>query len=129
VTQGVHTVKAGENVSPVKPFLLPELTVDGLASAEVGAVELDDDGALVFANKAACDFLASREPGDPFFTLAAPWASTGVFLGRFRKGVDDDEMDVIFPYVITFNRSPLSILVWLYRDPQTRKNWVFLRKD
>lgn len=129
MTQGVHSAKAREASPSAWPFPLPDLTAEGLASADIGAVELDDDGALVYANKAACEYLASLDLGDPFFTQSAPWASSGAFLGRFRKGVDDDQMDVVFPYVLTFNRSPLSIMVRLYRDPQTRKNWVFLRRD
>jgi hypothetical protein len=49
-----------------------------------------------------------------------------MFWGRFRRGVDDDLMDVSFPYLVIDEGPSRSIWVRLYRHPVSKRNWVFM---
>lgn len=98
--------------------------VDGLA-----IVELDDDGTVLGINSQArklCRLEKAQPVGQSFFVSVAPWAANQVFFGRFRKGVDDDAMDASFRYFLTFLTTPQEITVRLYRDAQSKRNWVLM---
>src|SRR4051794_36005701 len=70
-----------------------------------GAIRLDTNGKVLSYNAAEAK-LTGRDPkrviGRNFFTQVAPCTNVQAFAGRFREGVAQKKMHVIFPYRFDF---------------------------
>ena len=79
------------------------------------------------------DELANIQPADAegksFFTQVAPCTNNNLFFGSFKKGVQDGELNVLFPYTFTYRMRPTNVKVHIYRDAATRTNWVLVKKN
>ena len=96
-----------------------------------GAIRLDKDGKVLSYNAAEAR-LTGRDPkrviGRNFFTDVAPCTNVQAFAGRFREGVAQKKMHVIFPYRFDFQMAPRDVTVTLFYSEQTDSAWVFVRE-
>jgi photoactive yellow protein len=103
---------------------------DELDNAPFGIVRLKDDGTVAFYNRYESELSGvdpSEAVGQNFFTDLAPCSNNLLFEGRFRQGVEDDDLDEHFTYTFTYKMRPTLVDVRLYRDDAGR-NWVLIRK-
>ncbi|PEN14583.1 hypothetical protein CRI94_06060 [Longibacter salinarum] len=111
---------------------LPHSELDRL---DVGVLRLNDEGRVLYANDAASKTLPGihGSRGESlvdrnFFFSLAPGTSNSLFRGRFKSGVENDDLNVRFPYTIVHPTEPsINLAVHLYRTG-TGNNWVFLRR-
>jgi photoactive yellow protein len=124
------------------PALLPEdalSQLDQMSSEEldalpVGALRLDDEGRIQTLNEKGLSFPGLGTPtnradvtGTRLFERV-PGTSNTLFLGRFRNGVEQGEMDARFPYTfVTPGDRPTVFLVHLYRKGGQQANWLLFR--
>jgi len=110
---------------------LASLSRDAADAAEFGIVKVDDEGRIELYNKYEAE-LAGVTPaaaeGRNFFTEIAPCTNNKLFHGRFQSGVAADELDSEFNYTFTYKLRPTNVAIHLKRDPETKSNWVFVKK-
>jgi photoactive yellow protein len=103
---------------------------DELHNAPFGIVRLDDEGHVEFYNRYESN-LSGVSPSDAlgqnFFQELAPCSNNHLFLGRFREGIADDDLDERFTYTFTYKMRPTLVDIRLYRD-QEKQNWVLIQK-
>ena len=101
-----------------------------LHDAPFGIVRLDDDGNVTFYNRYESN-LSGVPPADAlgknFFNELAPCSNNHLFLGRFREGVANDDLDERFTYTFTYKLRPTLVDIRLYRDRE-EQNWVLIQK-
>jgi len=111
---------------------LPSMTRAQLDALEYGAVKVDDSGVIELYNRYEAE-LANIQPADAegksFFTQVAPCTNNNLFFGSFKKGVQDGDLNVLFPYTFTYRMRPTNVKVHMYRDAATRTNWVLVKKS
>ena len=110
---------------------LPSMTRAQLDALEYGAVKVDDSGVIELYNRYEAE-LANIQPADAegksFFTQVAPCTNNNLFFGSFKKGVQDGELNVLFPYTFTYRMKPTNVLIHLYKCSRTRSNWILVKK-
>ncbi len=130
-------------VNPVKPlagqFVPPEI-IDGVAlmnrsqadSCDFGVIKVDDSGKILLYNRYEAE-LADVTPavaeGRSFFTEIAPCTNNALFFGQFKKGVAEGDLNMLFSYTFTYKMRPTKVKVQLFRDPDSKTNWVFVQKS
>ena len=111
-------------------------SIDRMSETELdalpfGAIRLDREGKVLSYN-AAESKLTGRDPqrviGRNFFTEVAPCTNVQEFAGRFREGVAQRKMHVIFPYRFDFEMAPRDVTITLFYSEQTECAWVFVRE-
>ena len=111
---------------------LPSMSRAQLDALNYGAVKVDDAGVIELYNRYEAE-LANIQPADAegksFFTQVAPCTNNNLFFGSFKKGVQDGELNVLFPYTFTYRMRPTNVKVHIYRDAATRTNWVLVKKN
>ncbi|MFB6273887.1 MAG: PAS domain-containing protein [Salinibacter sp.] len=109
---------------------LRHLGADTLNAAPFGIIRIDDEGIVQFYNRYESN-LSGVPPEDAvgtnFFTELAPCSNNPLFLGRFKEGVDDGELDEHFTYTFTYKMRPTLVDVRLYRD-EAGNNWILIQK-
>ncbi len=103
---------------------------DELNRAPFGIIQLDDAGTVQFYNRYESN-LSGIDPdkavGTNFFTELAPCSNNPLFLGRFKNGVREGELDEYFTYTFTYKMRPTLVDVRLYRD-EAGNNWIMIQK-
>ncbi|MBV9497380.1 MAG: PAS domain-containing protein [Acidobacteria bacterium] len=114
------------------PNAVNRLTEQELDALPFGAIRLDRDGIVLSYNRTESK-LTGRDPqrviGRNFFTEVAPCTNVQEFAGRFREGVANRNMHVIFPYRFDFEMAPRDVTVTLFWSDQTETAWVFVREQ
>lgn len=108
---------------------LPDLSAADLDKLPFGAIRLDRRGNIVNFNAVeVClsGLKAADIIGKNFFTEVAPCTNVREFAGRFREGIADKSLHVVFPYSFNF-KPPRSVTVTLYYHPATDSAWVLVR--
>jgi photoactive yellow protein len=110
---------------------LPSMSRAEVDAQDFGIVKVDDNGNITLYNRYEAD-LASVEPsaaeGKSFFTQIAPCTNNTLFFGNFKRGVKDGKLNALFPYTFTYRMRPTNVKVHMYRDANTRTNWVLVKK-
>lgn len=110
---------------------LPALSPAQLDDFDFGVVKVDDTGTIEFYNRYEAN-LAGVEPsvaeGRNFFTQIAPCTNNRLLFGRFKEGVAADCLCEAIPYTFTYKMKPTNVNIHLYRDPESRTNWVLVKK-
>ena len=109
---------------------LRHASTDELNKAPFGIIKIDDEGTVQFYNRYESN-LSGVDPeealGTNFFTELAPCSNNPLFLGRFKDGVQEGELDEYFTYTFTYKMRPTLVDVRLYRD-QAGNNWILIQK-
>ncbi|WP_291132466.1 PAS domain-containing protein [Erythrobacter sp.] len=110
---------------------LATLSREAADAADFGIVKVDDEGKIELYNKYEAE-LAGVTPaaaeGRNFFTEIAPCTNNKLFHGRFKSGVEADELDTEFNYTFTYKLRPTNVAIRLKRDKESKSNWVFVKK-
>jgi photoactive yellow protein len=110
---------------------LPSMSRAEVDAQDFGIVKVDDNGNITLYNRYEAD-LASVEPsaaeGKSFFTQIAPCTNNTLFFGNFKRGVKEGKLNALFPYTFTYRMRPTNVKVHMYRDANTRTNWVLVKK-
>jgi photoactive yellow protein len=107
---------------------LSEGDIDNLA---FGAVELDATGKIISYNAAEGD-LTGRDPsecvGKNFFSEVAPCTKSPEFYGRFKEGVEKDDLNCMFEYTFDYNMQPTKVKVHMKKALVSDSYWVFVKR-
>ncbi len=132
-----------QNANPAKPSLgtvrgtlpteallrLPQMEHDEFNTLPVGAIQVDDAGTILKYNRTEGDMTGFRpedvEGKNLFFGLA-PCMNNGLIYGKFRAGVDANDLDHEVLYALTYRMRPVLTQIRLWRDPATHTNWLLL---
>lgn len=110
---------------------IDRMSAEELDALPFGAIRLDKQGTILTYNMTESK-LTGRDPkrviGRNFFTDVAPCTNVQAFAGRFREGVAQGDMHVIFPYRFDFEMAPRDVTVTLFYSRQTDTAWVFVRE-
>ena len=107
---------------------LDQATADQL---DFGVVEVDDQGVIKIYNDYEAELagvLKNNAIHKNFFLEVAPCTNNGLFLGRFRKGVENENLSVAFNYTFTYKMRPTPVAAVLYRSPTSGRNYVFIKR-
>lgn len=103
---------------------------EALDTAPFGIIRVDDDGIVQFYNQTESELSGispSEAVGTNFFTKLAPCSNNPLFLGRFKEGVEEGELDEHFTYTFTYKMRPTLVDVRLYRD-EAGNNWMMIQE-
>ncbi len=101
------------------------------AAAEVGIVEVDELGVIKIYNKYESDLAGvarANAVGKNFFLEVAPCTNNRLFMGTFKSGVQSGNMDKKFNYTFTYKMKPTPVEIHLYRDAQSGRNLIFVKR-
>jgi photoactive yellow protein len=99
---------------------------------DFGVVKVDDAGKILMYNKYESEmggYAASAVEGKNFFTDIALCTNNALFFGQFKKGVAAGTLNMLFPYMFTYKMKPTNVKVHMYRDADSKTNWVFVKKS
>ena len=110
---------------------LPEHTSQSINDLDFGAVKVDDEGFIELYNEYESNLsgveIAAAE-GRNFFTQLAPCTNNDLVYGTFKEGVSDDDLDTAFPYTFSYKMQPTLVDIQMYRHPEDKSNWIFVKK-
>lgn len=99
-------------------------------NAAFGIIKLEADGKILLYNKYE-SILAGvpieKAEGKNFFTDIAVCTNNRIFFGRFKEGVAQGNLDLVFNYVFTYKMKPTNVVIHLYHDKISKTNWVFVK--
>jgi len=131
-------MESAKEIEPVVPpdelDLLPRQSQQILDGMGYGIIRVDDEGRVGYANDAAAAVLpgvtgtAQESMIDRnFFFSLAPGANSSMFRGRFKSGVEAQDLNVLFPYTFIHPTEPAAnLVVQLYRS-ERNENWILIR--
>jgi photoactive yellow protein len=111
---------------------LASMSGSQLDALPFGVVKVDGEGNIVHMNTYEADLGgvdARGVEGRNFFTQVAPCTNNNMFLGSFKKGVGNNDLNVLFPYTFTYKMKPTNVKVHMYRDSASGTNWVLVQKS
>lgn len=121
-------------MSFVKPEIIrdiPYMSRTQLDALDFGCVRVDDSGIVQMYNKYESE-LANVDPADAigrnFFRELAPCTNNRLVFGRFKDGVAAGKLDAVVTYAFTYKMRPTLVNIHLFRDPQTKTNWVMVKR-
>lgn len=109
---------------------LPKMSRGEIDGIGFGVIKVDDQGVIELFGQGETDFSgvkAEAAEGRNFFTQIAPCTNNRLFYGRFRKGVEANELDLVMPYTYTYKMRPTNVIIHLWRDAETGTNWILTR--
>lgn len=99
-------------------------------NAAFGIIKLEADGKILLYNKYE-SILAGvpieKAEGKNFFTDIAVCTNNRIFFGRFKEGIAQGNLDLVFNYVFTYKMKPTNVVIHLYHDKISKTNWVFVK--
>lgn len=107
---------------------LDQLTYEQLENLPFGVIELDDNGIVKFFNNTESSNTGvskSDAQGKNFFTEVAPCTNNFIFKGSFKNGVENNDMNLLFPYTFTYKMKPTHVKIHLHRT-KSKRNFVFI---
>lgn len=108
---------------------LSQMPPDEFDTLPVGAIQVDDGGAILKFNRTEGDMTGFRPEdviGKNLFFELAPCMNNGLVYGKFRAGLDAGNLDHEVLYALTYRMRPVLTQIRLWRDPATQTNWVLL---
>lgn len=107
---------------------MDDADIDNLA---FGLIQLDRDGRILRYNAAEADIANLDQEGMVgrlFFKDVAPCTRTDVFEGRFRKGVEEGELDIEFAYVFDHQMPRTQVRVHMRQADDGETYWVMVKR-
>ncbi|MFN4243843.1 MAG: PAS domain-containing protein [Tepidisphaerales bacterium] len=101
-------------------------------ACDFGVVKVDDSGKILLYNRYEAELAGitpSTAEGRNFFTEVAPCTNNALFFGQFKKGIASGNLNLMFPYTFTYKMKPTNVKVHMFRDPDSKTNWVFVKKS
>ncbi|MBC7690301.1 MAG: PAS domain-containing protein [Methylotenera sp.] len=101
------------------------------SASTVGIVEVDDSGVIKTYNQYEAELAGVEKKavfGRNFFTDVAPCTNNRLFLGAFKQGVQTNSIDKKFNYTFTYKMKPTPVVIQIYRDTGSKRNFIFVQK-
>lgn len=101
------------------------------SATNIGIVEVDDSGIIKLYNDYEANLAGVDKKsvfGRNFFTEVAPCTNNRLFLGAFKQGVQTNTMDKKFNYTFTYKMKPTPVVIQIYRDSSSKRNFIFVQK-
>lgn len=96
-----------------------------------GAIKLDAKGNILQYNAAEGE-ITGRNPdeviGKNFFDDVAPCTKTDDFYGKFKEGVKNNDLNVLFEYQFDYKMSPTKVKVHMKKALVGEEFWVFVKR-
>lgn len=112
---------------------IDHLSAEKFDNLPFGAIKLDRDGRIQAYNATEEEISGRRAQdviGRDFFHEVAPCTNVQEFAGKFREGVEKEELNHVFPYRFDFQMTPVDVWVRLYYSKSLKSTWVFVaRRD
>lgn len=108
---------------------IPQMTRQQIDALPLGVVRVDDQGFIKLYNRAESGFSGvpvHEAEGQHFFGELAPCTKNRIVFGRFKDGVRSGQLDFRLLYTFTYRMRPTNVQLHLYRDPETKTNWIFV---
>lgn len=125
---GMEVVKFGAEDIENTLSKLSNKDVDGLA---FGAIELDKDGKILSYNSTE-GAITGRKPedvmGKNFFREVAPCTNRPEFFGKFKDGVENDNLNTMFEYVFDYNMQPTKVKVHMKKALSGNSYYIFVKR-
>lgn len=109
---------------------LGNLTRAEADNAAFGIIKLEADGKILLYNKFESNLAGvpiEKAEGKNFFTDIAVCTNNRIFFGRFKEGIAQGNLDLVFNYVFTYKMKPTNVIIHLYFDKVSKTNWVFVK--
>lgn len=109
---------------------LPNLDRTQIDEIDIGLIKVTETGIIEIFNRYESEFSGvQREAaeGRNFFTQVAPCTNNRLFFGRFKKGVEKGELDLVIPYTYTYKMRPTHVTIHLYRHPKDQSYWIITK--
>jgi photoactive yellow protein len=118
---------AGTSLADEGVRRLPRMARSEIDALPMGVIQLSDDGKVLLYNATESRFSGiarQAAEGTHFFGELAPCCNNRIVFGRFRKGVDSNQLDAQFDYTFTYRMRPTNVRLHLFRDRETQTNWM-----
>ena len=109
---------------------LGNLTRSEADNAAFGVIKVDVDGKILLYNQYESNLAGvpiEKAEGRNFFTDIAVCTNNRIFFGRFKEGIAQGNLDLVFNYVFTYKMKPTNVIIHLYFDKISKTNWVFVK--
>lgn len=109
---------------------LPDLNREQIDDLNIGLIRVDEKGTIEIFNRYEAEFSRVQPEaaeGRNFFTQVAPCTNNRLFYGRFKKGVQKGELDLVIPYTYTYKMRPTHVTIHLYRHPKDQSYWIITK--
>jgi len=124
----MEIIKFDDNNIENKLSDLSDVEVDQLS---FGAIQLDGEGNILFYN-AAEGGITGRDPksmiGKNFFNEVAPCTKSQEFYGRFKEGVEKDDLSVLFEYTFDYKMTPTKVKVHMKKALAGDGYWILVKR-
>lgn len=110
---------------------LGTMSHEALDALDIGVIQLDDAGWILFYNRAEAEFTGLKPAtvtGRHLFCDVAPCTNNSLVFGGFQSGVASGDLDVKIDYTFTFRMRPTNVALHLYRDVATGTNWMIVKQ-
>lgn len=111
--------------------VLSELDSKEIDDLAFGAIQVDSAGKVLAYSKREGQ-LTGRDPADVigknFFSEVAPCTDSPEFYGRFKKGVEDGELGVVFDYLFDYKMNPTRVRVHMKRAIHGDSYWILVSR-
>ncbi|MCH2534500.1 MAG: hypothetical protein MK008_08675 [Bdellovibrionales bacterium] len=121
-----HGIIPGQVIAKIS-----SLTQEEANQHDVGIVEVDDTGKILLYNKYEQELAGiglENAKDKNFFTQVAPCTNNRLFMGTFKSGVQSGALDKSFNYTFTYKIKPTPVTIHLYKDAETQRNFIFVKK-
>jgi len=124
----LEVIKFGSEDIENEVAKLNEKEIDDLA---FGAIEIDKNGKILRYNSAESSITGRKKEdviGKNFFDEVAPCAKTEQFYGKFKEGVKNGNLNVIFEYVFDYKMVPTKVKVHMKKSLVGETYWIFVKR-
>lgn len=110
---------------------LAKMTNNQIDDLSFGAIQLDKDGTILKYNNAEGE-ITGRNPkdviGKNFFNDVAPCTKSPEFHGKFKEGVAQNNLNVMFEYEFDYKMQPTKVKVHMKKALASDSYWVFVKR-
>ncbi len=118
-------------VTPEQLRDLPHMSKSEVDAFPFGCVRVDDSGIVQLYNKYESELANVQQAdaiGKNFFRELAPCTNNRLVFGRFKDGVAAGTLNAEVTYAFTYKMRPTLVNILLHRDPNTKTNWVMVKR-
>lgn len=118
-------------VTPDQLRELPHMTGSEIDALPFGCVRVDDSGRVQRYNRYEFELVNIAQidaVGRNFFQELAPFTNNRLVFGRFKDGIASGSLDAEITYAFSYKMRPALVVIHLYRDPNTKTNWVMIKR-
>jgi photoactive yellow protein len=118
-------------ITPEQLRDLPHMSKSEVDSLPFGCVRVDDTGTVQLYNKYESELANVAQAdaiGKNFFRELAPCTNNRLVFGRFKDGLASGNLNAEVTYAFTYKMRPTLVNIHLYRDPNTKTNWVMVKR-